>query len=127
PEGRVVDVPLKPFVLGSCACEDFLASKLTPLSAAKRIASALDRGLSIAVDDDQTLAETLSFYGEVGRIAIRLDAEELSAAGIDKNARVPLSLSGSLTLRAWLNLTLEPFGLTYVAAGDGLRVVPRSS
>ena len=26
-----------------------------------------------------------------------------------------------LTLRAWLNLALEPFGLTYVADGDALR------
>ena len=29
-------------------------------------------------------------------------------------------------MRAWLNLTLDAFGLTYVADGDGLRVVRRT-
>jgi thiol-disulfide isomerase/thioredoxin len=123
PAGRVADVPWKPFVLGSWACEDFLASKLTPLPAATRIASALDRGLSIAVDDSETLADTLDFYSKIGQIAIHLDPSELQAAGIDEKVRIPLTLGGSLTLRAWLNLTLDPFGLTYVADGDGLRIV----
>ncbi|HVC97378.1 MAG TPA: TlpA disulfide reductase family protein [Pirellulales bacterium] len=123
PEGRVVDFPAKPFVLGSWACEDFLASKLTPLPAAIRISSALDRGLSIAVGEGETLADTLDFYGKVGRITIRLDPDELKAAGVDEKVPVPLTLGGSLTLRAWLNLTLEPFGLTYVENGDGLRIV----
>jgi thiol-disulfide isomerase/thioredoxin len=126
PEGRVVDVPPKRLLLGSWACEDYLASKLTPLPAAKRLARALDRGLSVGRDEDTTLAESLSFYGTIGRTTIRLDRDELKAAGIDEDARVPLKLSGTLTLRAWLNLTLEPFGLTYVADGDGLRVVRRS-
>lgn len=126
PEGRVVDVPSKPFVLGSWACEDFLASKLTPLPAAARIASALDRGLSIAVGEGETLVSTLDFYANVARISIRIDSDELKAAGIDQHVRVPLKLGGSLTLRAWLNLTLEPFGLTYVEDGDGLRIVRRS-
>jgi hypothetical protein len=110
-------------VLGSWACEDFLASQLTPLPAATRIAAALDRGLSIGVNEDEPLADTLDFYSKVGRIAIRLDPYELKAAGIDEKVRVPLTLGGSLTLRAWLNLTLEPFGLTYAAEGDGLRIV----
>ncbi|HWB14365.1 MAG TPA: redoxin domain-containing protein [Pirellulales bacterium] len=123
PEGRVVDVPWKPFVLGSWACEDFLASKLTRLPAATRIASALDRRLSIAVEEGEPLIDTLDFYSKVGRIAVRLDPSELEAAGIDEKVPVPLTLGGSLTLRAWLNLTLEPFSLTYVADGDGLRIV----
>jgi thiol-disulfide isomerase/thioredoxin len=122
PEGRVADVPPKPMVLGSWACEDFLASKLTPLPAATRIASALDRRLSIAMESE-TLVGTLDFCSKVGRIAIRLDSYELEAAGIDEKARTPLTLGGSLTLRAWLNLTLEPFGLTYIADGEGLRIV----
>ena len=62
----------------------------------------------------------------IGRIRIRLEPDELKAAGIDAGTRVPLTLGGKLTLRAWLNLTLDPFGLTYVADGDGLRVVRRT-
>jgi thiol-disulfide isomerase/thioredoxin len=127
PEGRVVEFPAQRFLLGSWACERFLASKLTPLSAEKRIARELDRALSIGVDEDQTIAEAIEFYGNVGGTTIRLDREELAAAGIDEQTRVPLRVAGSLTLRAWLNLTLEPFGLTYVADGDGLLVVRRTS
>lgn len=125
PEGRVVEVPSKHMLLQSWACEDFLASKLTPLPAEKRIARALDRGLSLAVDE-RTLAELLGFYGDVCGIAIHPDADALRAAGIGPETEVPLRASGTLTLRAWLNLALEPFGLTYVADGDALRVVRRT-
>jgi thiol-disulfide isomerase/thioredoxin len=125
PEGSVVDVPAKRFVMGSWACEDFLASKLTPLPAHKQIARALDRTLSLSVDEDQTLAELVDFFGTVGRTKIRLDPDELLAAETDKKAHVHLRVEGSLTLRAWLNLTFEPLGLTYVADGDGLRIVRR--
>ena len=126
PEGRVVEFPTARFLLGSWACERYLASKLTPLPAEKRIARELDRVLSLDVDEDQTVAEAVDLYGNVGGTTIRLDREELKAAGIDEQTRVPLRVGGSLTLRAWLNLTLDPFGLTYVADGDGLRVVRRT-
>jgi hypothetical protein len=126
PEGRVVEFPRKQFMLGSWACEEFLASKLTPLPAATRIARKLDRVLSLDVDEDQTVAEAVELFGAVGGTTIRLDHEELKAAGIDEQTRLPLRVGGSLTLRAWLNLTLEPFGLTYFADGDGLRVVRRT-
>jgi len=122
PEGRVVDVPQG---IGLHA-EDFLASKLPPLPAAARIARALDRDLSLATEDDATLAELMNFYDKIGRIRIRLEPDELKAVGIDEGVRVPLKLGGKLTLRAWLNLTLDPFGLTYIADGDGLRIVRRT-
>jgi hypothetical protein len=123
PEGRVAEIPRKPMVLESNSCEDYLASKLAPLPTPKRIARALDRDLALYVDEDQTLAELMEFYGKIGRIHIGLDRDELKAAVVDEQLRVPLKLGGRLTLHAWLNLTLEPFGLTYVADGDGLRVV----
>jgi len=121
PEGRVVDVPQG---IGLHA-EDFLASKLPPLPAAARIARALDRDLSLNTEDDATLAELMSFYDKLGRIRIRLEPDELKAARIDAGTVVPLKVGGKLTLRAWLNLTLDPFGLTYIAEGDGLRIVGR--
>jgi thiol-disulfide isomerase/thioredoxin len=123
PEGRVVDVPQ---VIG-LHVEDFLASKLPPLPSTTRIARALDRDLGTNVDDDEPLAVLISFYDKFGRIRIRLEPDELKAAGIDEGVRVPLKLAGKLSLRAWLNLTLDPFGLTYIADGDGLRVVRRTS
>jgi thiol-disulfide isomerase/thioredoxin len=122
PEGRVVDVPQG---LGQSA-EDFLASKLPTLPSSTRIARALDRDLALGGGDDSTLAELIHAYDVVGRIRIRLDPGELRSVGISEGTRVPLALSGKLTLRAWLNMTLDPFGLTYVPDGDGLRVVRRT-
>lgn len=122
PEGRVVDVPQG---IGLHA-EDFLASKLAPLPAATRISLALDRDLALNTQDDITLAELMGFYDKIGRIRIHLIPDELKAVGIDGSVRVPLKLGGKLTLRAWLNLGLDPFGLTYAADGDGLQVVRRT-
>jgi thiol-disulfide isomerase/thioredoxin len=122
PEGRVVDFARKPGELGSQVCEEFLESKLTPLPPARRLERALDRNQSLYVDDEP-LAGLMDFYARVSRIAIRLDRDELKAAGLDVNVIVPLKVNGRLTLRAWLNLTL---GLTYVAEGAGLRIVRRS-
>ena len=121
PEGRVVDVPEK----GGFTLEDFLASKLPPLTAAERIAAALDGELSFRARD-VTFARLMEIYDQTGHVRVRLDPDELKKLGIDKDTRVPVSLGARLSLRAWLNLTLEPFGLTYVADSDDLRVVRRS-
>jgi len=126
PEGRVVDVDRKPGPFGG-TCEEFLASKLMPLPAGKRIARVLDRYVSLGVADDQSLAELMDFYSKVGRIPIRLDQSELKAAGIDEKIHSSLKVGGRMTLRAFLNLTLDPFNLTYVSDGEGLRVVRRTS
>jgi thiol-disulfide isomerase/thioredoxin len=127
PEGRVVEIPHKPMVLESNGCEDYLASKFSPLPTPTRIARALDRGLNIYVENDSTLAELMDFYSKVARVPIRLEAAEVQAAGVDEHFMVPLRVSGGKTLRAYLNLTLEPFGLTYVPDGDGLRIVRRTA
>lgn len=124
PEGRVVDVPRQGISLQPA--EEFLSSKLPPLPASMRIARALDRYLALSTDDDGTLAELLHAFDMLGRIRIHLEREERRSVGIDVGSRVLLSLGARLTLRAWLNLTLDPFGLTYIADGDGLRIVRRS-
>lgn len=127
PEGRVVEIPRSKEVIEGHPCEDFLASKLFPIPIARRIARALDRDLAIGVDDHQTLGETLDFYSKAAGIAIRVDERELKSAGVAGGDFLPLKMFGRHTLRAWLNLTLEPFGLTYIAAGEGLRIVRRTA
>jgi thiol-disulfide isomerase/thioredoxin len=120
PQGHVADFPVG---IGFDA-EDFLKSKLPPLPVNVRVARALDRTIGLANDDDGTLAELIHFFYTVGRIRLRMDPDALKTAGIDKDTLVPLKLNANLTLRAWLNLTLDPFGLTYVADNDGgLRIV----
>jgi thiol-disulfide isomerase/thioredoxin len=125
PAGRVVDFGRKPTEFGSAICEEFLASKLTPLPLEKRMARSLDRSQALGVNDEP-LNELMEFYSRVGRLKIRLDPKELKAAGIDAAVQVPLKVGGRLTLRAWLNLTLDTFDLTYVADGAGLRIVRRT-
>jgi thiol-disulfide isomerase/thioredoxin len=125
PDGRVVDIPIKKGVIGLHA-EEFLASKLTPLPAGVRLARALDRELVLDIPDDRPLAELMEFYGRIAHVTIRSDPHVLEDDGIDGGTRVPLALNGRLTLRGWLNLTLDPFGLTYVADGDGLHIVRRT-
>jgi hypothetical protein len=68
----------------------------------------------------------ISFYEKLGRIRIRLDSNDLKLGGVEDGVRVPLKLTGRLTLRAWLNLTLDPFSLTYIPDSDGLRIVRRT-
>ena len=126
PQGRVVEVPKKDGQMGSWACEEFLASKLTPLPSERRIARVLDRGLSLSVDE-QSLAELMTFYSNVCGTAIHLDADALRAAEVGSETEVPLRVGGTLTLRAWLNLAIGPFDLTYVADGDAIRVVRRTA
>jgi thiol-disulfide isomerase/thioredoxin len=103
--------------------ESYLASKLTPVPADRRLARSLDRGVSLGVNDSAKLVDHIAFLGRVGRVKIQLDPAELKAAKVDANTPVPLTLSGQLSFRGWLNLSLAPFGLTYVADGDGLKVV----
>ena len=126
PQGRVVEVPAKDWRMGSWACEDFLASKLTPLPPERRIARELDRGRSLSVDE-QSLAELMTFDSNVCGTPIHLDADALQAAGIGPETEVPLRVGGTLTLRTWLNLAIDPFGLTYVADGNAIRVVRRTA
>jgi hypothetical protein len=92
-----------------------------------RIARALDRDLAVALEDNSPLAELMDFYGKIAHIRIRLAPDALKAAGIDERTRVPLTVNARLTLRAWLNLALDPYGLTYVPDGDGLRIVRRAT
>ena len=120
PEGCLVKIP------DGMNVEEFLASKLAPIPPARRIACALDRDLALFVRDDITLADQMTFLSRVGHIKIEIDSDELKSTGLVREVAVPLSLSARLTLRAWLNLSLEPFALTYVADGESLRVVRRT-
>jgi thiol-disulfide isomerase/thioredoxin len=120
PKGHLVKLPAEE------SAEEYLASKLTPLPPQERLTRLLDRGISTGFSDSAKLAGHVAFLAQVGRIKIQLDPEELKAAKVDKDTPVPLELSGNLSLRAWLNLTLAPFGLTYVAHGDGIKIVRRT-
>jgi hypothetical protein len=100
---------------------------LTPVPFEKRLARLLDHGMLIAFEDSTKRADQIALLARVGRTKIELDPEALKTAKVDKNTSVPLQLSANLTLRAWLNLSLARFGLTYISDGDGLKAVRRTS
>jgi hypothetical protein len=106
------------------AGEQELEAKLPPLPVAKRVALALDRNVSLGVEDP-TLGDACDFLSRRTRLPIRLDAEKLKAAGVTADTRLPLTLAGSLSLRSWLDLVLEADGLTYEQDDKGLVIRPR--
>jgi hypothetical protein len=109
PEGKLVGE----------AGEDALTEKLPPLPMSVRVAKALDRSLSFGIEEIK-LEEACKFLSRQSRVPIRLDAEDVKAAGVRPDSLVPLTLAGSLSLRSWLNLLLEADGLTYEQDDKGI-------
>ncbi len=109
PEGKLVGE----------AGEDALEQKLPSLPMSVRVAKALDRSIGYGIEDPKLEAACKILSGQ-GRVPIRLDLEDLRAAGVTSATSVPLTLAGSLSLRSWLNLLLEADGLTYEKDEKGI-------
>ena len=112
PEGQLVKLP------SGEEPEEYLASRLTPISPEKHLAHLLDRSMSIGVNGGRP-HQPSRVSGANRRIKIQFDPKELN---VDNKTPMPFELGASLSFRAWLNLSLAPFGLTYVPDGDGLEV-----
>jgi thiol-disulfide isomerase/thioredoxin len=100
-----------------------LEEKLTPIPLSVRIPRALDRDVAMGISPGK-LGNMLPFLERMARIPIKLDEGAIKAAGIDSDVTVPLNLSGSISLRSWLELLLEPLGLEAVPGEEGVRIVP---
>jgi hypothetical protein len=109
PEGKLVGE----------AQEKELEEKLPPLPMSVRVAKALDRAIALGVQDSE-LEKACEFLSLRAHVPIHLDKEDLKAAGITGETKVPLLLAGSLSLRSWLELLLEADGLTYEQDEKGL-------
>jgi hypothetical protein len=110
------------------ASEEDLEKKLPPTPIGPRVARALDRGQGLAFreqSNEQVLDQAVAFLSRVSRIDIRLDHVRLNAAHIKTDTRVPLTVSGLLSLRSWLELLLDPLDLTYAQDNKGLLIIPR--
>jgi thiol-disulfide isomerase/thioredoxin len=103
--------------------EEELEKKLPPVPAALRVPRALNRPLSMGMDDTQTLQQNIAFLARVARVDIRLDDSALKAAG----EKIPLQLSGSLTLHSWLNLVLAAPDLTFKTDDKGVVVTAKNA
>jgi thiol-disulfide isomerase/thioredoxin len=105
PEGKLV---------GQAAIQT-LEEKLTPIPLAKRVARALDRDVALGLDAGP-LKRNVEFLGRFARIPIKFD----ESAGVGDDLKVPLTMSGSVSLRSWLELLLDPLGLEATPGADGL-------
>ena len=119
PEGKLIKVK------GEMP-EEYLDAQLPPIPLDRKIARALDREIRFSVAGAR-LENVAGFFRATARIKITLDPAELKAAGLSNDTIVPLEADGRSTLRSWLNLSLAPLGLTYVAGDRGLKVVRKAS
>lgn len=114
PEGKLVGE----------AGEDALEAKLPPLPVAERVKRALDRDVGYGFEDPPLSAVT-QVLGPHARVVIRFDTDALKAAGVTPETKVPLTMSGSISLRSWLHLMLGPYDLSFRADDKGVVVVYR--
>jgi hypothetical protein len=108
--------------------EEDLEKKLPPTPIGPRVVRALDRGQNLAFrehSNEQMLDQAVAFLSRVSRIDIRLDKSRLNAAHVKADTRVPLTVTGLLSLRSWLDLLLDPLDLTYEQDDKGLVIIPR--
>lgn len=101
-----------------------LEKHLPPVPMADRVSRALDRVLSLGFTP-MGIDDACAFLSRIGQIEIRFRKEDRERLHLKPDTRVPLQLAGTLTLAAWLDLVLEPLGLTYEPDERGLLIVPR--
>ena len=102
---------------------EFLERKLTPIPMATRIPRALDRDVALGMDGGK-VADIVKFLSQQARIPIKLDEPAMKAAGIAADSATNLTISGSLSLRSWLELLLDPLSLEAVPGDEAIQIVP---
>lgn len=100
---------------------DSLATKLPKLPAGLKVGRSLDRGVTFALDGI-SLDGLANFLSGMARVPIQLDEEALKKKGVDRNAVIPYTMTGRVTLRSALNLLLRPDGLVAKQDGDRLLI-----
>jgi hypothetical protein len=106
------------------AGDDALEAKLPALPMAERVKRALDRDIGYGVDDPPLSAVTTTLVARTG-INIRFEDSALKAAGVSTDTTIPFTMTGSVSLRSWLDLMLGPFDLTFRLDDKGLVIVHR--
>jgi hypothetical protein len=103
-----------------------LEKHLPAVPMAERLNRALDRVNALGFSETP-LDKAFTYLSRVSRIQIRFRQADLDRLHIKPDTLVPLNLSAAITLRAWLDLVLEPFGLTYEPDDKGLIIVALAS
>ena len=102
--------------------EEALRKHLPEIPVARRIPLALDRQVSVGFSMGTRLDKFVEVFGRDVHVPIKLDDAALTSAGIARDALIPLTMNGQVSLRSWLDLGLRPLGLVAVPGPEGLVV-----
>jgi hypothetical protein len=108
PEGKLV---------GEVQPED-LAKKLKPIPPAVALPRQLDRNTGISFND-MSLKQALANLKFWTRAAYEIDPEALKSLPQGEETRIPLTISGQVSLRSALELLLDPVGLGVKVGPNG--------
>jgi thiol-disulfide isomerase/thioredoxin len=103
---------------------EVLESKLPPLPLDQRISRAFDRDAAFGLSALK-LNQMPEIFRRFSRVPIKLDAEALKAKGIAIDTTIPLTLSGSISMRSWFELLLDPLDLEAVPDAEGITIRPK--
>jgi hypothetical protein len=94
---------------------------LPEIPIARRIAKALDRQFAIGLGPDGVPLGTIPvFFGGQAWIEIQPNILAMAKARLKFGSMVPLTITGQITMRSWLDLMLTPMGLAAVPGPKGL-------
>jgi thiol-disulfide isomerase/thioredoxin len=105
---------------------DTLESKLKKVPIAVTLPRKLERN-TIVHFANPTLKEALANLKTWTKADYELDAEALNALGLSEATKVPLVLSGQVSLRSALELLLDPLNLTATIGANGYRITCKPS
>ncbi len=104
---------------------DALEAKLAKVPPEVALPRKLDRNTTIFFDNP-TLGQALTMLKQFARAEFELDKEAIAALGISETTKVPLTISGQVSLRSALDLLLDPVDLAG-QIGPGGYVITRKA
>jgi thiol-disulfide isomerase/thioredoxin len=97
---------------------DFLETKLKEIPMAVSLPRKLERNTSIYLKDP-TLKEALANLKMSTKADFELDPRAMEALGVTESSKIPLTLSGQVSLRSALELVLDPLNLAATIGPKG--------
>ena len=112
PQGKVVE-----------GGAEALREALPEVPLARRLPRALDRQFAISIGSEGApMGVILEMVCGQARIEVKPDVPAMARARVKFADNVPLTITGQVSLRSWLDLVLSPMGLVAVPGPDGLIV-----
>ena len=105
---------------------DDLEKKLTPVPLAVALPRQLDRHTNVSFQDG-TLKQAFAYLKQWTRAEYELDSEALASLPQGEETKIPLAISGQVSLRSALELLLDPVELGVKVGPKGYIIARKSS